>query len=226
MTSGIAPVRVVIADDHPVVLIGMKSMLQQDGQWRVVGEAVSGRELLARLAGCDCDLVITDFSMPCEGGEDGLVLLRRLRQRHPGLPVIVLTMVHNLALVRGMLAAGAAGVVAKTAMTRELLVACHAVMNGRGYLSEPMREDIEAVPSPESGRAPALSLEAALARLSPREAEVVRMYVGGQSVSEIARQLSRSVKTVSQQKNDAMRKLGLSSNSQLYEFARNFGLLS
>ncbi|WP_245889736.1 response regulator transcription factor [Fulvimonas soli] len=218
--------KVVIADDHPVVLVGMKAMLHQDGRWRVVGEAGSGRELLGRLGGCECDLVITDFSMPREGSEDGLLLLRRLQRLRPGLPVIVLTMVHNGALVRGMFAAGAAGVVAKTAMTRELLVACHAVANGRGYLSEPMRKGLEAVPWLDGARSQALSPEAALSSLSPREAEVVRRYVGGQSVSEIARQLSRSVKTVSQQKNDAMRKLGLANHSQLYEFARNVGLSS
>ncbi|GGA32066.1 response regulator transcription factor [Dyella nitratireducens] len=213
--------RIVVADDHPVVMLGIRALLKEHGGMHVVGEAGNGRELLAVLASEPCDLLITDFSMPYEDGSgDGLPLLKRLRREHPRLPIIVLTMVHNAALTRGMLAAEVNGLVAKVAMTKELQLAIGAVMNGRTYICESMREHVIDW-SPSEG----LERAADPASLSQREAEVVRLYAQGLSVTQIAEQLHRSVKTVSQQKNDAMRKLGITSNTQLFEYARTYGLL-
>jgi two-component system, NarL family, captular synthesis response regulator RcsB len=124
------------------------------------------------------------------------------------------------------LAAGVNGLVGKVAMMKELLLAIGAVLNGRTYVCEALREHvIERAPTrtpseslpPEGGADPAI--------LSKREAEVVRLYAQGLSVTQIAEHLHRSVKTVSQQKNDAMRKLGVTSNTQLFEYARAYGLL-
>jgi two-component system capsular synthesis response regulator RcsB len=230
MTGEAKSIRVVMADDHPVVLMGMRLILREYRKnLRVVGEAGSGKALLELLARQPCDLLVTDFSMPGDDdAEDGLLLIRRLRRSHPDLPIIVMTMIRNPALVRGMFAAGANGVVGKTDMAKELLLALQAVMGGRTYASSGLHEWLDRTMVPEdpgeTASAP-VSGEADLAALSPREAEVVRMYAGGLTVTQIAERLRRSVKTVSQQKNDAMRKLGLSSNSQLYEFARNSGLL-
>jgi len=212
--------RIVIADDHPVVMLGIRALLKEHSGMQVVGEASNGRELLALLASEPCDLLITDFSMPYENGSgDGLPLLKRVRREHPTLPIIVLTMVHNAALTRGMLAAEVNGLVAKVAMTKELQLAIGAVMNGRTYICESMREHVIDWSPEGTERA------ADPASLSQREAEVVRLYAQGLSVTQIAEQLHRSVKTVSQQKNDAMRKLGITSNTQLFEYARTYGLL-
>lgn len=222
-----APVRIIIADDHPVVLLGIKALLQSHGHgMQVVGEAGSGRGLLALLPVCECDLLITDYSMPdAAGTEDGLAWLKRLRREYPGLPVIVLTMIHNPALIRGMLKAGIHGVVGKAAMTRELLLAIHAVMAGRTYVGEHVRDAIADASVPESGADDADTSDDP-STLSRREAEVVRLYASGLSITQIAERVHRSVKTISQQKNNAMRKLGLTSNSQLYEYARVWGLLT
>jgi len=213
--------RIVIADDHPVVMLGIRALLKEHSSLKVAAEASNGRELLALLAEQPCDLLITDFSMPYEDGSgDGLPLLRRVRRDHPTLPIIVLTMLHNPALTRGMLAAGINGLVAKGAMTKELQLAVGAVMNGRTYICEAMREhviDWSPPAEPDGIADPAV--------LSQREVEVVRLYAQGLSVTHIAEQLHRSVKTVSQQKNDAMRKLGITSNTQLFEYARTYGLL-
>lgn len=221
-------VDVILADDHPIVLMGVRSLLAHgESGIRVVGEANSGAELFAMLADRRCDLLITDFSMPAERrSEDGLPMLGRLHRLYPALPIVVLTMVHNQALVRGMFSSGARGVVAKRALTRELASAVRAVMDGQIYVSEDLRAEVAAVAPGEPERGgESVSGEHVLACLSPREAEVVRLYVEGLSVTQIAERLHRSVKTVSQQKNDAMRKLGLSSNGQLYELARNSGVL-
>jgi two-component system, NarL family, captular synthesis response regulator RcsB len=211
--------RIVIADDHPVVMLGIRALLKGLSNVEVVAEANSGGELLSLLASEPCDLLITDFSMPYEDGSgDGLPLLKRLRRDYPKLPIIVLTMVHNPALTRGMLAAGVNGLVGKVAMMKELLLAIGAVLNGRTYICEAMREHVsDGSAPPVEGADPAV--------LSQREAEVVRLYAQGLTVTQIAEHLHRSVKTVSQQKNDAMRKLGVTSNTQLFEYARAYGLL-
>jgi len=212
---------IIIADDHPVVLMGLRALLEgQGGNFRVAGEAHGGKELLALLSERRCDLLITDFSMPDEqGADDGLLLLNRVRRGYPQLPIVVLTMLRNPALIRGMLTAGVPAVVDKASMTRELLLAMHAVSSGRSYLSGSLREGMTdtAPVLPQRGTTPAVALSA-------REAEIVRLYASGLTVTQIAEQVHRSVKTVSQQKNDAMRKLGLESNSQLYEYARRHGL--
>ena len=227
MSHNGAVTRIVIADDHPVVTLGIRALIKPLGDVEVVGEASSGGELLGVLTNEPCDLLITDFSMPYEDGSgDGLPLLRRLRRDHPKLPIIVLTMLHNPALTRGMLAVGVNGLVSKVAMMKELLLAIGAVMNGRTYICETMREHVaDWAPSRATGEAAQPTAGGDPAVLSQREAEVVRLFAQGMSVTQIAEHLHRSVKTVSQQKNDAMRKLGVTSNTQLFEYARAYGLL-
>ncbi len=158
------------------------------------------------------------------GSEDGLAWLKRLRRDRPALPVIVLTMIHNPALVRGMLDAGVNGVVAKAAMTRELVLAVRTVLGGRTYVSEDLRDVVVDIPTAQRAGSGDDGAGGEVSILSRREAEVVRLYASGLSITQIAERVHRSVKTISQQKNNAMRKLGLTSNSQLYEYARVKGL--
>jgi len=226
MSRNSRPIRIVIADDHPVVLLGIKALLHEHGTvMRVVGEAGSSKELLALLPDCECDLLVTDYSMPdAAGAEDGLAWLKRLRRDYPDLPVIVLTMIHNPALVRGMLGAGVNGVVGKAAMTRELLLAIRAVAAGRSYVGEHVRDAVADLTVSETGHGDMGGNDPST--LSRREAEIVRLYASGLTITQIAERVHRSVKTISQQKNNAMRKLGLTSNSQLYEYARVRGLLT
>jgi two-component system capsular synthesis response regulator RcsB len=208
-------VRIIISDDHPVVLAGLKASLQAYGdRFTVVGEAHSGPELVSLVARVPCDLLITDFSMPgSHPASDGLSMLRLLRESTPQLPILVLTMLSNPGLVQGMLAAGVRGVVDKMAGTKELMLAIDAIRAGRSYLSERTRRQIEGTTTPSDEQGP----------ISPREAEIVRFLAEGLTVSEIARRTGRSVKTISQQKRDAMRKLGLDSDKQLFEYARSLG---
>jgi two-component system capsular synthesis response regulator RcsB len=209
-------VRVIIADDHPVVLIGLKTSLRDYGNGLdVVSEARNGQQLLDLLAKTPCDLLITDFSMPADiEGYDGLSLLQRVRETYPTLPILVLTMLRNPALVQNMVSIGVRGVVDKMAMAKELMLAIDMIRAGRSYLSERMRRQIEGM-YPTGGEP----------MVSRREVEVIRFLAQGLTVSEIARRLDRSVKTISQQKRDAMRKLNLESDKQLYDYARSIGLL-
>jgi two-component system capsular synthesis response regulator RcsB len=210
-------VRIIISDDHPVVLKGLKTWLQDYGnRLEVVGEARNGAELMSLLGRVPCDLLITDFSMPSEDAEeDGLSLIHRLRESYPELPILVLTMLSNPALVQSMMAAGVQSVVDKMAMTKELMLAIDMARAGRTYLSIRMRQQIGSAARPGDDALP----------ISPREGEVIRFLAQGLTVSEVARRTGRSVKTISQQKRDAMRKLGLDSDKQLFDYARSAGLL-
>lgn len=206
--------RVVIADDHPVVLMGIRIALHGQGpRFEIVGEAANGEALVALLSSVQCDLLITDFAMSdASVGDDGLMLLETLRGSYPELPIIVLSMLNNPALVQGMLAVGVRGVMDKMSLTNELMLAISSVTAGRVYLSEQTRKRL--VEYSANGAK----------TLSAREAEVVRMFAIGLTVTEIARRTNRTVRTISQQKRDAMRKLGLDGDKQLYEYARATGL--
>lgn len=208
--------RVFIADDHPVLLMGLRCVLQSHGsRFEIVGDANDGTELLERLPLHPCDLLITDFCMADDPeGKDGLAMLRRVVAQHPRLPILVLTMLDNPALTKAMLGAGVRGIVDKAALTTELISAIDAIVGKRIYLSQHIRRRSE-----EAG-----TIAGSSPTLSPKEAEVVRLLAQGLTVTEIARRLDRTVTTISQQKRTAKTKLGLSSDKQLYEYARLIGL--
>jgi len=216
--------RVVIADDHPIILLGVRTLLQsQCADCQLVGEVNSGIALLALLANQSCDLVITDFSMPVEGESvDGLGMIGQLRGRYPRLAIMVLTMSHNPALIKAMLKTGANAVVEKTSMTKELVLAIQMVRMGRHYVSECLRPWLAETHAKPDTLGPQEDSSGSL--LSMREAEIMRMLARGMTVTEIAKATCRSVKTISQQKRDAMRKLCMDSDSQLFEYLRTRGL--
>lgn len=212
--------RIVVSDEHPVVVMGVRVLLKDQLNCQVVADAYSGKQLLAALAASSCDLCVTTYFAPGEqGAVYGLSLLRQLRKNYPRLRIVVLTMAINPTLVRGMFDAGADAVVNKTSALNELISAVHAVRIGRRYLSESIRSCAAECDSTTSLDQPRVKLT-----LSPREVEVVHWLARGMSVSEVAKQTSRSVKTISQQKHNAMRKLGLDRDTHLYEYACAVGL--
>jgi two-component system capsular synthesis response regulator RcsB len=218
-------VRVVIADEHEVVRIGLRTVLQQsDEGYELAGEGSSGSELLELLAQTPCDLVIVDFQMPEDAAAlAGVMLLRELRHRFPVLRIVVLTTLHNTTICRAMYREGVDAVVEKASMVDELLVALRTIRAGGTYVGKPLREqgvDVSRAtkpPSPVRGKR--------TLTLSMREAEVIRLLAQGLSVSEVARITHRSVKTVSWQKHSAMAKLGIGNDQQLFDYARTRGLL-
>lgn len=214
------PLRIFIADDHPFTLAGVRMEIERaGGAFQVAGEASNGAALLKLLESSRAgDLLVTDFAMrgPQLRDCDGLPLLLTLRRQFPALPIIVLTDVSNPAMLRAMVDAGVRGLVDKISARNELLTALQKVAMGRIHFCRAMRTALD-----QAG-----GLDGAPVRISPHEAEVVRLFVGGLTVSEIAARLSRSVKTISRQKNDAMHKLGLDNNSQLYAYARDHGLVA
>jgi two-component system capsular synthesis response regulator RcsB len=218
-------VRVVIADEHEVVRIGLRTVLQRSGEgYELAGESASGSELLELLAHTPCDLVIVDFQMPEDTAAlAGVMLLRELRRRFPALRIVVLTTLHNTTICRAMYREGVDAVVEKASMVDELLVALRTVRAGDTYVGRPLRE--RGVDVSRAARPPSPTRGKRTLSLSMREAEVIRLLAQGLSVSEVARITHRSVKTVSWQKHSAMAKLGIGNDQQLFDYARTRGLV-
>ena len=202
---------VVIADDHPIVLLGVREIVQRDGRYTVVGEAVSSSELIDQLRKHHPMLLITDFNMPGDATYgDGLKLIEYVLRNFPQTQVLVLTMVSNSLILRRLQELGVAGVIQKNHLHQEIEKALTALSKQRRYIS------------PTSGARSVIGslgqVEDRFQSLSPRELEVLRLFVTGLTVSDIARQLCRSNKTVSAQKVSAMRKLDVDTDQALLTY--------
>jgi two-component system, NarL family, captular synthesis response regulator RcsB len=208
-------IRVIVADDHSCVRAGVRFLLEQIAHVSVVGEAADTRELAELLDSRSCDVVISDIAMPGIDGESNAILfLRRLLHHAPQLPVVVLTMVHQASVLTGLLQSGVAAIVDKRDLAASLVHAIDAALTGQGYVSEQARASIAkaGVPSPRVGV------------MSAREWKVFTMYVGGMTIGQIAVNLDRSTKTISTQKRNAMRKLGLETEADVIDYACQIGL--
>ena len=209
------PLRIVIADDHPIFLIGLRAVLERDEQVRIVGEATSPQALAALLQRCPCDVLVTDFMMPAEPQADGLRLIEQLRRHHPTLPIVVVTMLNNAGLFHAILELGVMGLLSTASLANELPEAVRRVRQQQCYVAHTIRQSLSAV-----GTDRLQSHE----QLSPRELEVIRLLARGLTVGEIAAHLHRSKQTVSAQKVSAMRKLGLSTDASLFIYVQEHGL--
>ncbi len=210
--------RIILADDHPIFRSGVRALLENSSNAHVVAEVGSPAELIDAVEKQPCDLLVSDFSMPGGQSADGLQMLGMVRRRRPDLPIVVLTMVNNGGVLKAILATGVRGLMSKTDALSELTLAVQAVSHGRPFLSSSITHLIdEGGPGGHADDHPALS---------KRETEVLRLFASGFTVTEIAGQLNRSVKTISRQKMDAMNKLGLKNDLDVYAYAREHGILA
>jgi len=202
---------VVIADDHPIVLLGVRELVERDERFHVAGEAVCSNELINLLQRQPIDLVITDFNMPANSPYgDGLKLVEYLKRHFPTVKILVLTMISNPLILTRVQELGVVGVIQKNQLHNEIQVALKAIAHGNPFQS--------VGPEPTSVRESATALDERFARLSPKEHEILRLFVAGQSVNDIARGLNRSAKTISTQKISAMRKLEVNSDQDLLAY--------
>jgi DNA-binding NarL/FixJ family response regulator len=212
-------IRVLVADDHPIVRHGVCALLSAAPDFVVVGEASSGRTAVEGAAASQPDVVVLDLTMPYADdlpstrtsatGLDAIAAIRSLSG--PRVPAVVVLSVHGeVDTVRPALAAGAVGYVLKESVTSDLCTAVRAASAGNVYLSS----EVAAVLAPAAER-----LSSPADRLSPREREVVELIVEGLSSKEIAGALHTSPKTVEKQRRDAMRKLGVSNVATLVRVA-------
>lgn len=214
--------RIIIADDHPVVLTGIEMVLASfaDPVCSVVAKAENADELIHHLQRTPCDLVISDYAMPYGRLPDGLTLMGYLKRHFASLPLIVITMLRNPSLLQALLNIGVNSLFDKRSALSELKRAVFSTVQGRRYLCPAFAAILDSQSLQAScSSAPSMNL-------SNREIEVVRLFAQGLSGRQIAAQLNRSEKTISRQKRTAMDKLGLVHDGGLVEFARVSGLRS
>lgn len=205
--------RLVLVDDHPIVLSGLKDTLSQSTSLEILGGFTHDTELLTFLKKNEVDVIVTDYMMPNNThSSDGQNYIRFLRRQYPHIALVVLTMVSNPMIIQSLYDAEVSAVVSKEAPLADLMKAITLAGQGRQYRL-PVAEMTTTLKSRN-----ATTLPERVKTLSPRELEVLRLFVQGKPIIEIAKLLNRSDKTISLQKNAAMRKLGVDNNQALVSY--------
>ncbi len=205
-------IRLLIVDDHPIVRMGLHTLLESEPDMRVVGEAGSATETLAMASRLRPDVILLDIRLP---DRSGLTVCREIRQRWPKIQVLVLTSYADEDLVYKAIEAGAAGYVLKTLGITELLQAIRSVTRGDGALDPKVTKRVlERVR--EAERQSRLD---AFQELSERELEVLALVAQGKTNAEIARELTLSEKTVRNHVSTILSKLGLSNRIEAATYA-------
>lgn len=213
-------IRIVLADDHAVLRAGLTALLNAEADMTVVGEAGDGLACIAVVTAEQPDVVLLDLNMP---QMSGLAALAELHRVAPQCRVLVLTMHDDESYLRQVLTTGGAGYVLKQAADTELLTAIRTVYNGGTFLHPAHTQVLlhpATIPAPDDEEH-----DAAVASLSERETEVLKLLALGHSNKEIAEKLYLSVKTVETYKARVMEKLGLTTRTALVRFALKHDLL-
>ncbi|NMG74384.1 response regulator [Aromatoleum diolicum] len=201
--------RVLLADDHAIIRDGLRQILADTDDLAVAGEAANGLEALHMVRDHEWDVLVLDISMP---GRSGLDLIRLIRDEKPKLPILILSMHHEEQYALRALHAGASGYLTKESDAELLVHAIRRVARGGVYVSETVAELMARGLMPSTHELPHTTL-------SDREYQIFHMLVLGQGLTEIATELSLSVKTVSTHKTRILQKMGMTNTSELIRYA-------
>lgn len=213
------PVRVLMADDHPIVLAGMKALVAADPRLRIVGEASDGRTAMRLARELRPDVAVLDISMP---GMNGVEVVTALRAEAIDCHVLILTVHEDRAYLRQMLEAGVSAYLLKRSAAEELVRAIHAIAAGGVYLDPSIAGKLLGGAARHRPR----SLRDKAVELSERETSVLQLVAAGHSNKEISAQLLISMKTVETYKSRAMGKLGFRTRVDVVRYASSRGWLT
>jgi two-component system invasion response regulator UvrY len=207
-------IRILLVDDHPVVRQGIRTILVDRFRDASVAEAGDAHGALREVQNSEWDIVLLDISLP---GPSGLDLIKHLRRHHPELPLLVVSMHPAAQFARRALSAGALGYLTKDSAPEEFVTAIENARRGRRYVGRDANELLmrwrdTAAATPHDS-------------LSDREYQVLRLLGSGRTVSEVARALGLSVKTVSTYRTRVLDKLGMRTNAELMRYAIENSLL-
>jgi DNA-binding NarL/FixJ family response regulator len=206
------PIRLILIDDHAVVREGVRAVLETAHDIAVVGEFANGAEALAAVAALKPDLALVDLKMP---GLSAVETIRGLRERAPGIRIMVFTSFGEDALIRATLDAGATGFLLKDALMEDLVRAIRSVATDQPYLAPAAQRQLMELlrKSPSNEEA-----------LTPRETDVLRLVAKGLSNKHIARQLNLTEGTVKGYVSQILAKLRLEDRTQIALYAVRHGL--
>jgi two-component system, NarL family, invasion response regulator UvrY len=200
--------KILLADDHAVVRHGLKQILTDAFKRATYGEARNAQEALELVWKQDWDVVVLDITMP---GRSGLEVLREIKHSKPRLPVLVLSMHPENQFAVRVLKSGASGYMTKESAPDELVGAVKKVLAGGRYVSTALAENLAASLS--------VNQRAPQEKLSDREFQVLRLIASGKIATDIARELSLSVKTISTYRTRILEKMGMKNNAELMHYA-------
>jgi len=208
-------IKVLIADDHAIVRSGLKQILAEIADITVAGEATNGRETLEKVQKQHWDVLVLDITMP---GRSGLEILKDIKRLRPELPVLVLSMHAEEQFATRTLKAGASGYLNKESAPEELVKAIRKVCSGGKYVSATQAERMVGELTGDTDKLPH-------ELLSDREYEILCLIASGKTPTQIAGELSLSVKTVSTYRARILEKMNLTTNAQLTHYAIKGGLV-
>ena len=201
--------RILIADDHAVVRRGLKEILASEHDMEVVGEAKNGDEALELVRKLDWDVAVLDFSMP---GRSGVELIKEIKRRHPGRPVLVLSMLPEEAHAAQVFKAGGSGYINKESAGEELTAAIRKVASGGKYVSANFAEKLATDLAPDAEKP-------LHETLSDREYRVMWLLASGKQINQIAAEMFLSPSTISTYRARILKKLKLTDNAALVRYA-------
>lgn len=206
---------ILIVDDHPIVRHGLRLLLETRGAAKRVGEAADAAEAMERLREGGWEVMVLDIDLP---DRSGLEVLRDAKARWPTLPVLILSIHPENMLAVRLLKSGAAGYLNKDSDAPQLIEVVRKVARGGVFVGPEVAEQMARGLMPDAERLPH-------SLLSDREFQVFRLIAGGTGVTDIAQQLSLSVKTVSTHKARIMQKMNLVNHTELVRYALDHRLL-
>jgi len=207
--------KILLADDHAVVVQGVKQILAEAFDQPTFGEAQNVRELLELVGSKDWDIVVLDLTMP---GGNGLEALKQIKHDHPQLPVLILTMFPEDQYAVRTIIAGAAGYLNKESAPEELVQAISKILQGGQYISAAVADELVLHARHEND----LPLHK---QLSDREYQVLCLIASGKEVKEISTELSLSAKTISTYRARLLVKMNMKTNAELTYYAVQNGLV-
>lgn len=208
--------RVIVTDDHPLILEGIAGLLRTAGH-TVVRTCTSGRELLDQLQTGSVDAVTLDIGMP--GGSNGIEVAQQISTRYPKTKVVIVSQQTGAVYVRSALQAGVNGFVAKQSSSRELLVALEKIMRGQTYVTPGLLDQ-------QAGSEYTQESASKRKGLTQRQRDVLQLVADGKTAKEVAAALDISVKTVEFHKQALMRGLNLHTTAELTRYAIAEGLIT
>jgi two-component system invasion response regulator UvrY len=202
-------IRILIADDHAIIRHGLKQIVEESGEMRVVAEAGNGIDALRKIREIPCDVVLLDISMPDMSGID---VLKQIHAERPLLPILILSIYPEDQYAMRLIKAGAAGYMTKESAPSEVVKALHRVAGGKKYISPAVAEILANGLGTAEEKLPHQVL-------SDREYQIFLLLASAKTVTEIADTLALSVKTVSTYRSRVLEKMHLSNNAELMRYA-------
>lgn len=210
----IKPYRIILADDHAMFRAGLRTLIDREKRFSVVDEACDGEDLLKKLRGGKCDLIVLDLSMP---KMDGITALKKVVKKYPRIKVLVLTMQKDTSYFRDAMAQGASGYLLKDDAFEQLVKAIDTVLDNEQFLSLSIiglvKEEVSGSKKKGDERQPKIEV------LTRREQQVLKLVAAGLANKNIANQLHISIRTVEVHRSNLTKKLGIKTTAGLVKYA-------